>query len=351
MDQQNPNNSLAQREETGLARMRNYILSPVVVERFQSMMGNGAVYYLNQVLTAVSGNTELQKCTPQSVLTAAMTAASLRLSIGPSTGQAWIVPYNGTAQFQIGYRGVYELAQRTGLYRFINVIDVYEGETVTEDRMTGMHNITGRKTGPAYIGFMLYFELVDGFKKSFYMTTDEILDHAKHYSKSFKNPRSLWHDEREKWKMYRKTVLVNGLKKWGRFRSEEAQIMDAVDTDDYVDGVASTLPDEAEATASQPPRRSEAENMAALGFEPDPPREERPAPRTYTREDAARDKQPAPLPTRKDLTAQYFKLAEKAQVLGIAVEKLQPRWSDQDIQAKNAALEAAITARENAIPG
>lgn len=329
------NNSLATREQTGIARVRDYILSPAVVERFEGMMGDNAKFYLNQVLTAVSANAELQKCTPQSVLTAAMTAASLQLSVGATTGQAFIVPYNGVAQFQIGYKGIYDLAMRTGLYRFINVIDIFEGEDVTEDRFTGMHSIEGKRTGPGYIGFMLYFELFDGYKKTYYMTVEEILDHAKHYSKSYKNPRSLWHDDREKWKMYRKTVLSNGLKKWGRFRASEARIMAEIESEEYVNAVTVTLPDEEEAAAAQPPRRSEAENMAALGFEPEPPREQ----------------QPALLPTRKDITTQYLNLVEKAQVLGIAAEKLQPRWTDQEIQTRNAALEAAITARENAIPG
>lgn len=338
MDQSN-SNELANREETGITRVRNYILSPAVVERFEGMMGNGAIFYLNQVLTAVSANPELQKCSPKSVLTAAMTAASLQLSVGPTTGQAFLVPYNGTAQFQIGWKGVYDLAMRTGLYRFINVIDIFEGEEVVEDRMTGMHKIEGKRSGPGYIGFMLYFELMDGFKKTYYMSVEDILDHAKHYSKSYKNPRSLWHDEREKWKMYRKTVLSNGLKKWGRFRASEARMMAEIETDDYASAAAESLPEETEVVEPQQPRRSEKELLGSLGFADEP---------AEPRKAAA---QPGLPLTRKDLTEAYFRLCENAQSIGIQPEKLEARWTEEQIKSKTDALAAAIAARENAIPG
>lgn len=344
MDQQNPNNSLAQREETGIARVRNYMMSTEVKERFSEMMGRNGIYYLNQVLILVGNNDELQKCEPKSILISAMRAASLKLSVDPGQGQAWIIPYKGKATFQLGYRGVYELAMRTNLYRFINVIDIFEGEEIIENRMTGMHSLGGKRTGNRIIAYMLYFQLLSGFEKTFVMTVEEIASHAKRYSQAYNNPRSKWNDPDERVKMERKTVLVNGLRKWGRFNKDDAHVIDMVETEQGWTMDAGELPDETQ-VGLKVEHHTEAENMKALGFGDEPT-----TPATYTREDAARDKQ-APIPTRQHLTAQYFKLAEKAQVLGIAVEKLQSRWSDQDIQTKSAALEAAITARENAIPG
>jgi recombination protein RecT len=267
---------LANRPESGMARVRNYMLSPEVTERFSQMMGKEGIYYLNQVLILVANSQDLQNCTPQSILISAMRAASLKLSVDPSSGQAWIIPYKGVATFQIGYKGVYELALRTGLYRFINVVDIYEGETVEENRMTGMHSISGGRTGNKVIARMLYFQLYAGFEKTFVMTVEEIEEHAKHYSQAYNSAKSKWKDPYERPKMERKTVLVNGLRKWGRFNANDEAMLDEIET---AQGWMSRaeLPEESEVT---PPAQREpetvADNLHALGYDtpPEPPEPE-----------------------------------------------------------------------------
>ncbi|MGM2927273.1 recombinase RecT, partial [Bacillus cereus group sp. BC72] len=69
-------------------------------------------------------------------VTSAMVAATLDLPIDKNLGYAWIVPYKGRAQFQLGYKGYIQLALRTGQYKSINVIEVREGELLKWNRLT-----------------------------------------------------------------------------------------------------------------------------------------------------------------------------------------------------------------------
>jgi recombination protein RecT len=275
--------ALANRTQpTGMERVKNYMLSTEVKQRFSEMMGREGIYYLNQVMILVANSDQLQKCEPASILISAMRAASLKLSVDQGQGQAWIIPYRNNrrggimeAQFQIGYKGVYELAMRTGLYRFINVIDIWEGEAVGEDRMTGMHKIGGKRTGDHVIGRMLYFELLSGFKKTFYMTVEEIAEHAEHYSPdNYRNPRSKWNDPHERPKMERKTVLSNGLRKWGRFNQSDLDMLDAVENERGVFEVV--MPEEDEVTPPSAPVYSEGEILNKMGY--DTPQETEPRP-------------------------------------------------------------------------
>jgi recombination protein RecT len=268
---------LANRPESGMERVKKYLLSPEVKQSFESMMGSGTMYYLNQVLIVVANSKDLQECEPKSILIAAMRAASLRLSVDVGQGQAWIIPYKGKASFQMGYKGVYELAQRSGLYRFINMIDVFEGENVIENRMTGMHTLEGHKTSDKITAFILYFQLNNGFEKTFMMTVPEIEEHAQHYSQAYTYTKSKWNDPYERVKMMRKTVLMNGLRRWGRFNNDDLATLDAIDADQgFID--RPELPDEKDTTPPPVVKHTNAELLAELGAEPEPVKVEPPAP-------------------------------------------------------------------------
>lgn len=219
-------------------RVKRYLLSNEVKESFTQMMGHNAMYYINQVLILIVNSEDLQQCEPKSIFVSALRAASLRLSVDAGNGQAWIIPYNNNktgkkeAQFQLGYKGVYELAMRTGQYRCINTFEVFEGEEVAEDRFTGMHIIGGNRISNAVIGWMLYFKLRNGFEKTFYMTVEEIANHADHYARAnFRNPKSKWNDPVERPKMEKKTVLKNGLKKWGVFNIGDEEIIEQIESE------------------------------------------------------------------------------------------------------------------------
>lgn len=272
------------RPESGMTRIRDFMLSPEVKQRFTELMGKNALYYLNQVLILVANSKNLQECEPVSILTSAMRAASLKLSVDPAQGQAWIIPYKDnrtgitSAEFQLGYRGIYELAMRTNLYRVINVIDIYEGETIVEDRMTGMHSITGKMTKRRVIAYMLYFRLANGFEKTHVMTVEEIDAHARRYSRAYNQRSSKWNDPIERPKMERKTVLSAGLRKWGRFCSTDSDILDEIESGhEWIDPGDQLFPDEDKVTHLEPVIHSESDNMAALGFGDGQPTQPKPA--------------------------------------------------------------------------
>lgn len=106
------------------------------------------------------------------------------MPINPSLGFSYIVPFKNQAQFQIGYKGIVQLALRTGQYKTINAGAVCEGQIQEIDFVTG-EIIRGEKISDEIVGYVAYFELLNGFHKSLYMTVDEIDEHAKKYSQSY----------------------------------------------------------------------------------------------------------------------------------------------------------------------
>lgn len=85
-------------------------------------------------LTELRRNPQLARCDQSSFLGSLMICAQLGLEPGGPLGQAWIVPFrNGRtgkieAQFVLGYRGMMELARRSGQIISIEARAVYEGD-------------------------------------------------------------------------------------------------------------------------------------------------------------------------------------------------------------------------------
>ncbi len=124
--------------KSSFTAIKEYGRSPEIIERFAEIVGkHNAGGYVQSAILAVANNEALQKCTPQSIFASALRAATVQLLCEPSLGQAYLVPFKDKATFLIGYKGLYQLALRTGKYRFINVSPIYEGELVFEDRLTG----------------------------------------------------------------------------------------------------------------------------------------------------------------------------------------------------------------------
>ena len=285
------NNQLAVFEKTK-AIMR----SEEVIQRFAEVLGTerSAKKYIGSVLLAVGQSDKLQECTTQSIMISGMRAATLKLTVDPSLGHGYIVPFKNkgvpTATFIIGYKGLQQLALRTGKYRFINVATVYDGQAVEEDQLRGIHKIVGL---PKYdkgkwipIGYMLYFELRDGFSKTFYMTVEEIEEHAKKYSKTFDKVKKVWWSD-SLWKtdfenMAKKTVIRLGLSRYGYFDADDYLTMSENDDsefeeldDDYIDGelLDSALQQEEERKHEHDGKTTE-QLSAMLGFDVDEPQPE-----------------------------------------------------------------------------
>lgn len=208
--------------KAGVALLDAMFKQDSVQARFQRMLGKKSAGFISSVLTVVSQNKLLQNVDMRTVLSAASIAASLDLPILPSLGRAWIVPYKGVAQFQIGYLGYVELAQRSGLYKSINVNTVYEGEVVKWNKFTEEMTY-GEQESDVAIGYCASFELLNGFRKVVYWTKDAVIKHAKRFSKSYNSSSSPWQSDFDAMAM--KTVLAYTLRHWGPMSIEMQKAM------------------------------------------------------------------------------------------------------------------------------
>ena len=198
--------------------LQQFLSSAAVKNRLEKILESSPESFISSILTIYRGNSKLQDCSPSSILNAAVMAAILKLPITPSLGFAYIVPYKGQAQFQIGFKGMIQLAMRSNLYRTINAGKVFEGQIKEIDFITG-EIVRGEKISDKIVGYVAYLELLNGFHKSFYMSVEELEEHAKKYSQSYaydinsgKNS-SVWSKNFDA--MAKKTVLKLLLGKYG----------------------------------------------------------------------------------------------------------------------------------------
>jgi len=195
-----------------MEKIQGYLESEVIKNRFATVLGEqGSASYISSVLLAVANKPELQVCTPSSIYVSALRAATMRLSVDESTGQAYLVPFKEKATLIIGWKGIYDMAIRTGKYRRIEVHKLYEGETFEQDRLTGMMSLGGSKKSNKTGGWMAIFEMYppkgqrSGMSAALFMTVDEIHAHAQKYSRGYDRKDGAWKTATEQ--MEKKTVL------------------------------------------------------------------------------------------------------------------------------------------------
>lgn len=212
---------------TNLQTIKQYISAENVRENFQKVLGAKAPQFLASLLSACTSNKALGECQPGSVIAAAYIAASLDLPIDSNLGFSAIVPYGKQAQFQMMYKGYIQLAIRTGLYTNMNCSEVYEDELECYNPITGECTFADFKSteqrakgeSDKVIGYYAWFKMANGFTKSFYMTTQELTEHAKKYSASYRAGRtSRWSTDFSA--MAKKTVIKLLLSKWGALSIE-----------------------------------------------------------------------------------------------------------------------------------
>lgn len=150
-------------------------------------LGDKKQEFVANITTLVSNDVKLQECEAKSVIFSALKATALDLPLDQNLGFAYVIPYKGQAQFQMGYKGFVQLAMRSGQFKTINVRDVREGEIVGEDFISGemqFKRVENREDKPV-IGYVAYIRLINGFEKMSYWTKKEIEDHATKYSQSY----------------------------------------------------------------------------------------------------------------------------------------------------------------------
>lgn len=162
----------------------------------------------------------LAQCDAGAVLKEALKAVSLKLPINKQLGFAYIIPYRDNnkggiqiPQFQLGYKGYIQLAQRTAAYKTMNMDNVYEGELRMVNKLTGEIDLNGERISDKVIGYFAYIETVNGFSKTLYWSMDKLVGHAKKYSKSYNSGAPIWKTNLNE--MGQKTVMRNLISRWG----------------------------------------------------------------------------------------------------------------------------------------
>ncbi len=207
---------VTQREGTSnLARFNRTLMNTDMQKYLATVLGSKKEQFVNNLLAVVGNDAKLQCCTPTSLIYAATKATALGLPLDPNLGFAYIIPYKNTkkakevqlianpkggeptqqevvvstkvqeAQFQIGWKGFVQLAQRTGLFEYINAGPVYDGELLGVEKKSGEPNLDGVAKSQTIIGYFAYFKLLNGFQKTLYMPVEEVRRHASKYSQTF----------------------------------------------------------------------------------------------------------------------------------------------------------------------
>lgn len=220
------NNIVTQKEAKTVKGM---LETPAFKKKFEEMLGKKAAGFISSIISVTNSSNYLMKADPATVIGAAAQAAMLDLPINQSLGFAYIVPYKGAAQFQLGYKGYIQLAQRSGQYVDIGAKTVYEGELEYENRLLDKFRF-GERTSDKVIGYLAYFRLTNGFEKMLYMTIDEAQAHAKKYSQNYKGGTDKW-GLADFNVMAEKTVLKRLLSKYGPLSIESVQMSQALAND------------------------------------------------------------------------------------------------------------------------
>ncbi len=164
------------------------------------------VKFTSSLASAVSTNPSLQDCDYGSLVSCGLLAHALELSLSPQLSFCYAVPFKQKekkdksgkitekactkAQFILSYKGYLQLAIRSGYYTDIDVIEVRQGEYLGRNSMTGKHcfsfidNEDERENRPI-VGYMAYFEQINGFKKVLFWSKEKMLKHADRYSPAF----------------------------------------------------------------------------------------------------------------------------------------------------------------------
>lgn len=172
--------------------------------------------FTRMVLTAISKTPALADCTPQSFLGAMMQAAQLGLEPNTPLGQAYLIPYQNhdrlECQFQLGYKGLIDLAYRSGEVSVIQAHTVYENDVFEYE--LGMdpklRHVPAKADRGEAVAYYAMFKTKDGGYGFEVMSVDDVQRHAQRYSKSYGSGTSPWRSNFDE--MAKKTVLKRALK-------------------------------------------------------------------------------------------------------------------------------------------
>lgn len=193
--------------------LRELFNNPIIKTKIEQLVGKNSATFATSVMQIANSNTMLRTADPTSIFNAACMAATLNLPLQNGLGFAYIVPFKNNkerkveAQFQIGYKGFIQLAQRSGQFKRLVALPVYKNQLLKKDFINGFEfdweQEPEKDENP--IGYYAYFKLVNDFSAELYMSHDDIVKHAQRYSQTFKKGFGVWHDNFEA--MALKTVI------------------------------------------------------------------------------------------------------------------------------------------------
>lgn len=193
--------------------LRELFNDPIIKNKVEQLIGKNSATFATSVMQIANSNALLRTAEPSSVFNAACMAATLNLPLQNGLGFAYIVPFKNNkerkveAQFQIGYKGFIQLAQRSGQFKRLVALPVYKNQLLKKDFINGFEfdweQEPEKDENP--IGYYAYFKLVNDFSAELYMSHDDIVKHAQRYSQTFKKGFGVWHDNFEA--MALKTVM------------------------------------------------------------------------------------------------------------------------------------------------
>lgn len=196
-------NSLAKKRDNE-ERLSVYLENDAVKRQINQVLGGKrGTRFISSIVSAVQGTPALKECTSPSIVNAALLGEALNLSPSPQLGQFYMVPYNKKekvngkwetvakeAQFQLGYKGYVQLAERSGYYKKLNVLPIKEGELIRYDPLNEeievdlIEDDLIREETPT-VGYYAMFEYDNGFRKTMYWTKRKMIAHADKYSAAF----------------------------------------------------------------------------------------------------------------------------------------------------------------------
>lgn len=213
--------------------------------------------FVASITSAVAVNPALQECEAGTILAGALLGESLNLSPSPQLGQYYLVPFKSKAkydrqgnllqpettkaQFVLGYKGYIQLALRSGAYADLDVMEIREGEYKGKNQFTGKPQFSfveddDERDKLPIIGYMAYFEYLNGFRKVIYWSKAKMMNHADTYSPAYSAAAhqkimageiadkdmwkysSFWYKDFDG--MAKKTLLRQLISKWGIMSTE-----------------------------------------------------------------------------------------------------------------------------------
>lgn len=220
-------NQVAQNAPKSVA---NFLNAPTTAKFLHETLAEKKPEFVSNLIALCDADKNLAACDPAALMKCAMNATSLNLPLNKNLGYAYVIPYKGVPSFQIGYKGLIQLAIRTGQYRFINATEIREGE-ISRNKVTGEIKVIADNPSGSIIGYMAYLELMSGFTASYYMTNEQLEEYALRFSKMYQNDKrfnsssSKWSDLDARPTMCKKTVLKLLLGTYGLMTTDFARAL------------------------------------------------------------------------------------------------------------------------------